>query len=90
MKNLDRIQSRRPDIHREQKVDPLEDIIKFIDENHITSREIEIAYELTLGVYENNPEEPPREEVYFLVKKIDEQTKNGLPLNSIQDLIQQK
>ena len=76
---------------QESEVEPLVDIIEFIKKHDLTSGEITVAYEIALGIdQEIDPENPIREEVYVLARKIDQHTVDGLTLNRIQELITTK
>ena len=64
-----------------------EDIVGYIEKYDINSEQLEIAYELAMGVPEDKDALALSEQVRALAKMIDEHTASGFPLTEIRKLV---
>ena len=62
------------------------ELLEYMQKLHITSEEATLAYEQSLGI---PIEKTVREEVFQLAQKIDDLTRNGLPLNRVPELLEE-
>lgn len=66
-----------------------EKITEYIEKNDISSRELEVAYQLALGVTEDDEDIAPAitKEVKTLAQLLHKHIENGFPLNEIAEMI---
>ncbi len=84
MKNFNEIEKRKT-----PEQEKLEDITDYVRENKISGTELRIAHEIALGISpeESGRTEEIRQEVRDLGDKIEEHTKNGLPINLVAEFM---